>query len=237
MRVFPSIVVAFIALFLFSGFLFFGKNDASASSKKKQTIAILPVDKATGNPLTTHVGRKLGQDWLEKSFGNKVNLEFLLSNKDTNDPLYVQKRVYVTLGRALRHKKYEVADPVSVFTNFNSLAWQRKEVDLKELSKRVPADAYLFVTITLWDTDDFDKIGMMNAGYLLQLLDGKTEKLIWQKEVPKKRFRIRQNQNRIAAFTQFYDEMIETFALDMLKKFPKHVVVPSQPFEVQAKKV
>ena len=176
-RFLPSVAFAILAVFLFSGFLGFGKKDSS--SKAKQTIAILPVDKYTGNPLTTHVGHKLGQHWLEKSIGNKINLEFLLGSKDAGDPMYVQKRIYVTLGRKLRSNNYEVSDPVKVFTNFNTLAWMRKEVDLKELSSRVPADAYLFVTITLWDTDEFEKTGIMQAGYMLQLLDGKTEKMIW----------------------------------------------------------
>lgn len=234
-RLLPSIAFALLAVFLFSGFLGFGKKDSS--SKPKQSIAILPVDKYTGNPLTTHVERKLGQDWLEKSFGNKINLEFLTGSKDANDPMYVQKRIYVTLGRKLRSKNYEVADPVRVFTSFNSLAWMRKEVDLKELSTRVPADAYMFVTITLWDTDEFEKTGIMHAGYMLQLLDGKTEKMIWQRQVDNKRIRIRQNQNNIGSYTAFYDEAIEIFALDMLKKFPRHLEIPSQPFEVSANKV
>lgn len=234
-RLIPSITFAVLAVFLFSGFLGFGKKDSS--SKAKQTIAILPVDKYTGNPLTTHVDPKLGQDWLERSFGNKINLEFITGSKDAKDPMYVQKRIYVTLGRKLRTKNYEVADPVKVFTNFNTLAWMRKEVDLKELSNRVPADAYMFVTVTLWDTDEFDKTGIMHAGYMLQLLDGKTEKMIWQKQVEKKRIRIRQNQNNIGSFTAYYDEAIEMFALDMLKKFPKRLVIPSQPFEVSANKV
>ncbi|MBI4399042.1 MAG: hypothetical protein HY586_07930 [Candidatus Omnitrophica bacterium] len=227
------IFLGLCAIFLFSGFLFFGKKEPAT----KQTIAILPVDKSVGRPLTAHVEPRLGQDFLENSFGGRVNLEFLKSAKDTRDPTYVSKMTYVVLAKKLRKRGYNIADPVQVFTQFNTLALRFKEVDLQELSRRVRADAYLFVTITQWDADEFNKTGVMYAGYLVQLLDGKTRKLIWENQKDNQRFRVRQNQNDIGSYTQFYDELIQTIAIDMIHKFPKKIQVPSQPFEVQAQKV
>jgi len=230
-------VVGILTVFLFSGFLSFNKGNKE--TQPKQSIALLPIDKAVGRPLTAYVGRKFGESFMEKAFGDKINLEFLKGSDIHNDPHYVQKRIYVTIGKTLRRRKYEVLDPVKVFAAFNTLAYRHQEVNLKQLREQVPADAYFFVTITYWETDDFDKTGIMEAGYNAQLLDGKTEKLIWQKESPKRRFTVRQNQNNISSFTAYYDEAIELIALDIIKKFPKKIPVSEAPksFEVQAQKV
>ncbi|GEM_PF-2919728 len=230
-KLFQTTILGLCALILFSGFLWFGKKEEGS----KQSIAILPVDKWVGRPLTTHVEHKMGQDFLDRAFGGKVNLEFMSTQKYTRDPTYVTKRIYVTVGRKLR-RNYEVADPVQVFNHFNTLALRFKEVDLKEFARRVPADAYMFITVTQWDTDEFDKTGIMYGGYMVQLIDGKTEKLIWEKHAENKRLRIRQNQNDIGSYAKYYDELIELFALEIIKKFPRKIQVPSQPFEVQAQK-
>ncbi len=241
-------VVFFLIFFLSSqeasaGFLFFGNKEPDPG--KKQTIAILPVDKSVQRPLTTNIDEKLGQSFLDKGLGRLSNVKFLNSGKTSRDPEYVKKRIYVVLGRTLRRRKYEIADPVRVFAAFNTLAYRSDEVLLDSLYKRVPADAYLFVTITQWDTDEFDRTGIMYTSYVAQLIDGKNKKMIWEKTRENKRFLVRQNQNDIGSYTAFYDELIDLIALDMLKKFPKKLPVSSdktaqnsgEPFEVPAEKV
>lgn len=208
-----------LALFLFSGFLFWGKKEKPSEPPLK--IAILPVEHGTGRPLTVPVGRRLGQDAVEDWLKGKVGSHFLYSVPAARDPQYVPKQVYIHIGKLLKKRKYEIANPVEVFSHFNILAYGKKEIDLKELARRIPADRYLFITITYWDPEEYDQTGMMHAGYHLQLLDGKAEKLVWERKQEKRLFRIRQNQNNISSFAHYYDELIESMALDMIKGFPK----------------
>ncbi len=220
-KIFPIFIFSLMTLFLFSGASLF-KNKASSESYEPLKIAILPIGHMPGKPLTVPMGKNLVDKIVNSTQGDNFISEAIFKSTETaKDPTYVEKQIYIFIGRMLKKQSWFVVSPVDVFAEFNSLGYLRNNIDFKELNEQLHADRYLSVNIDYWDGEDYDKEGFMYVGYTAQLLDSKGQ-LMWGRKKEKELYRIKEDQEDVNSFVkEYYEELIRKIAKDIIYKFPK----------------
>jgi hypothetical protein len=140
-------------------------------------VGVLPIQNATFHPIRM-AGKKRALDDFMQNFLQK-SLHFKYTEDDV---AYVQKTLQMILTQRLYNSRFPVLSPDQIYSNFaeTSILAPDKELDIGEITKSIPADWLLLVTLTGWEGDKFGKTGKGKFSYQAVVVDTRLKEAIWQ---------------------------------------------------------
>lgn len=139
------------------------------------------------------------------------------------NPQYVPQLLSEQAGFKLSKKGYEVPSARLVEREYFRISNQMKEVTPFELSLSIPADAFLMITVTSWNSDRFISDGKLDAAFDLVLVRANDGATLWKKSVPKRAYAMEAPRNGSFTNHDRQEEMVELISGNLLRDFPKAI--------------
>lgn len=194
----------------------------SIFSKPVHTVAIFPVQNATGRPVILYSGRA---SLVERATTSLLDGQkgLALGGANVANPQYVPQLLGGYAGNFFLKKGYEVPNPRLVEREYFRISNQTKEVTPFELSLSIPADAFFVITVTSWDSEDFIPRGAVSAAFDMVLVRANDGATLWKKNVPKRAYVLEAPRNSSFTNHRRQEEMVEMISGHLLRDFPKTV--------------
>jgi hypothetical protein len=194
-----------------------GVSDLSKVPIKK--VAIFPVQNATGRNLVLYSGRG---NLVDRTVTALLDKEHMPASQDSfANPLYVQRELAKGAYRALYKKGYEIVSPALVEREYARISTEKTAVSPFELSLSIPADAFLMITVTDWDSEDFTVRGRALVGFKLAIIRAKNGDMLWQKEIPRRYFELSNGGSSTIVPYKRQEELLDDISFRITKDLPK----------------
>jgi hypothetical protein len=182
-------------------------------------VAVFPVQNATGRHLILYSGRGSIVDRAVESFayGRKGGAR----PGPRANPLFVQEGLSKGIAMQVVRKGYDLVRPSLVEREYWRISNQSKSVTPFELSLSIPADAFLIVTVTQWNSDDFLTRGQVWAAFEAALVRASDGETLWLKTVPRLRYDLNDATSSPILIIKRQDELLDDIALRLMKSFPR----------------
>ena len=115
-------------------------------------------------------------------------------------------------------KNYGSIQLSDVTRRYNVLASYREDIPFDELQKLLPADAYLFVTVTEWKGEDFYDSSVVKAGAQAVLVMPNQAEPVWQDDFSNIEFEIAQG---LGGYARARQVLFKRIASRLLRKLPE----------------
>ncbi len=221
-RAHSELLALLLLFFIFTGFFGFGKKANKSQTPEtselpqatsQKVIAILPIQKTFQKPI--YLSNEPGFLTVAKRMFQTG--KFRLGKTVDYDPAYVEDELGKDLSNGVLKNGFLVFTPAQLAPYLRQFDFD-KELPFDELTQSLKTDAFLLVTLTDWEADDYDRSGTAIAGFQAVLIDAKTKHAVWTNEakayklvVPSKDFLHSKSQK----------DVLKDLARRILKKFPK----------------
>ncbi len=189
-------------------------DEAKPDQPKQKSIAVIPVQKAFPHPLylSTHPGliTRLKRFFQEKDFKLGEMIDY--------DPEYVQQTLNELIAQAMFNHDYLVFLPSQVGPVFERLTLFEKEFPLESLTQTFPADAFLLITLTEWDAENFDRSGSVKTGFDAVLIDAHSKRAVWSNHAAGMNFK---TPGKDFLYSKYQRDVLHELSGKILKGFPK----------------
>jgi len=228
-----TVLKHFPRLFFFLGFLLAGcqshsaqghlnpTDPASLFAKPIKTIAVLPVQNASHDFLILYSGRA---SVVERTVGSlldhKKGKASYQGGANVANPQYVPGLLTQKAASTVVRKNFKVSDPRFVEREYFRVANRSKDVTPFELSLSIPADAFLFITVTSWDSQYFSTDGKIEASFALALIRAGDGETLWNKKVPRQTFGLDAPMNGDLTYPKRQEELVEKITAQVMRDFP-----------------
>lgn len=190
------------------------EEKAAPEDPLKKSIAVLPLQKAFPAPLylSTNPGA-----WgiLKRWFKEK---ELKLGKQVDYDPQYVPQTLEKILVQKMFDHGFNVFMPHQVAPTLKYLKVFEAELPVERLKETIPADAFLVVTLMEWDSEKYDRDGVLRTSFDAILVDGTTKKVVWSNQA--KELKITPPSEDML-YSKYQDEVLKLLVNRILKGFPK----------------
>ena len=187
---------------------------ATEQPEDKKIIAVMPLQKAFPSPI--YLSSQPGFFTVAKRMFEEKRLK--LGRAVDYDPAFVEKYLGQYLVDGLFKNGFLVFTPQQVEPYVKEWSLYAKELPLEELSEHLKANAFLLVTITEWDAENYDRDGAARVGFRAALIDAATKRQVWTNEAKQLTLK---TPSKDFLYAQYQKEVLQDLARRILKGFPK----------------
>ncbi len=134
------------------------------------------------------------------------------------DPDYVPKTLSAFITQDVFKHDYLVFLPEDTAPEFEHLTLFGKEFPIESLTQTIHADAFLLITLTEWDAENFDRSGTVKVGFDAALIDAKSKRPVWTNRASGLTLR---TPSKDFLYSKYQKEVLHDLASRILKSFPK----------------
>lgn len=214
-----SRVFYLLFVFILSGSLALPNLFAEKQEKKeeppKKVIGFIPVQKTVPYPiyLSTQVGaleaiKRIFQD-------KKVNFQ----KQVDYDPRFVPSTLEELITKHIFENGYLVYTPEQIAPQFDQLTLFKEEFPIEQLNQYFNAGAFLIVTLTEWNADNFDREGTVKVGFQAVLIDAETKQVVWSNQATGMKLKTSSDD---FLYSKYQRDILNDLAKRILKGFPKN---------------
>ena len=180
----------------------------------KKTVAVISVQKAFPGPLYLSIHPPLFTAL--KIFAKEK--KFTPGGPIDYDPRFVPKMLNQFITDRTFKNGYLVFIPEEVGPQFDRVTRETKEFPMENLSKTIPADGFLLMTLTQWDAESFDRTGTLTVGFDAVLVDAKSKRAVWSNKASGLRLK---TPGKDTFYSKYQKDLLNELADRILKGFPK----------------
>ncbi len=192
------------------------KDDAKKKEEPpKKVIGFIPIQKTFPYPVYLSTEPN-AFDVIKRLFQDKrLNLQ----KQVDYDPRYVPALLEELISEKLFDSGYLVYTPEQIEPHFEQLTLFKEEFPIEQLKEYFDAGAFLNVTLTEWNADDFDKKGTLRVGFQAVLVDVQTKNVVWSSQAAGMKIKTPSDD---FLYSKYQRDVLNDLAKRILKGFPKN---------------
>ena len=190
-------------------------------------VGVLPIQNATFHPIRITGHKNRIAQFLDEFL--KRSLKFNYSEDDIE---YVQKSLQAIATQRLYNKGFRVLEPEEIYRIFAQLGLRNmdREMSVEKLTQSVPADWILLITLTMWESDNFDYTGKGKFSFQAVVVDTRLKEAICQYSGENVRFKA---PKKSLPYNRQGGETLNEIVKIILREFPKLETVEAYKIERQ----